>query len=332
MSRSGKETLLKAIIQAIPTFIMSCFQIHVSICEALRKAIVDHWWGIEAGKKKMHWKSWDWLSTPKNLGGMGFRDLVLFNQAMLGRQCWKLLTEPTYLCARVLKGRYFPQCDVWDAPLPRSSSFTWRSICFGMQLVKQGARWSVGDGKRIKVLTDRWIPNVNPCTLRTLTPIPIGATVDCLLSDDHGSWDAEVVRAVFEEDVANRVLDIPISRRGGDDFISGPFTKYGVYSVRSAYHLAREEKFFINRSKQGGGAHSSLQDENLLWKKLWAIKAPGKMKINLWRFVHDYLPSGVQLCRRHIPASMACVVCVHRRRHLHIRSYSVSMPRKCGGR
>jgi hypothetical protein len=54
--------------------------------------------------------------------------------------------------------------------------------------------------------------------------------VDCLLSDDHGSWDAEVVRAVFEADVANRVLEIPISRRGGDDFISWPFTKYGVYS------------------------------------------------------------------------------------------------------
>jgi hypothetical protein len=54
MSRSGKETMLKAVIQAIPTYIMSCFQIPVSICDAFRKAVADHWWGFEEGKKKMH--------------------------------------------------------------------------------------------------------------------------------------------------------------------------------------------------------------------------------------------------------------------------------------
>jgi hypothetical protein len=28
------------------------------------------------------------------------------------------------------------------------------------------------------------------------------------------------------------------------------------------------------------------------WKAIWRINAPGKMKMNLWRFAHDYLPSG----------------------------------------
>jgi hypothetical protein len=46
---------------------MSCFQIPVSICDSLRKAIADFWWGIEDVRKKMHWKSWEWLSTPEAL-------------------------------------------------------------------------------------------------------------------------------------------------------------------------------------------------------------------------------------------------------------------------
>jgi hypothetical protein len=206
--------------------------------------MVDFWWGIEEGKKKMHWRSWEWLSTPKSLGGMGFRELNLFNQAMLGRQCWRLITDPSSLCARVLKGRYFPNCEVWEAKQPRAASFTWRSICFGMKLVLKGVRWNVGDGSRIKLMTDYWIPNFAPGSFTLLAPIPEGATVDFLLQDDHGAWDVDVVRAVFEEDVANQVLQIPISRRVGEDFMSWPYTKFGDYTLLTTWQY-QKNSFWI---------------------------------------------------------------------------------------
>jgi hypothetical protein len=40
---------------------------------------------------------------------MGFKDIKLFNLAMLGKQGWRLLTNPDSLCAIVLKGKYFAQ-------------------------------------------------------------------------------------------------------------------------------------------------------------------------------------------------------------------------------
>ena len=98
---------------------MSCFQIPMGVCNKLKKPICNFWWGMENGKKKVHWRSWDWLSSPKYLGGMGFRDMAMFNQAMLGKQGWRLLTEPQSLCARVMKGRYFPNGDFWSARCPR---------------------------------------------------------------------------------------------------------------------------------------------------------------------------------------------------------------------
>ena len=78
LSRASNETLLKAVVQAIPTFVMSCFQLPITTCDKIKSVIANQWWGVEDGKKKMHWRSWAWLSTPKALGGLGFRDLGLF--------------------------------------------------------------------------------------------------------------------------------------------------------------------------------------------------------------------------------------------------------------
>jgi hypothetical protein len=168
---------------------MSCFQLPVSSCVSMRRSIANFWWGIIDGRRKLHWRSWEWLSTPKDLGGMGFRDLVVFNQAMLGRQCWRLLTDQSSLSARVLKARYFPNCNFWDAPRPRTSSFTWRSILFGRELLKKGVRWGIGNGKSTKIMSDNWIPGYIPQSVRTLVPIPPDQTVDTLIRDGSKTWD-----------------------------------------------------------------------------------------------------------------------------------------------
>ena len=84
----------------------------------------------------MNWRSWEW---PKSLGGMGFQDMALLNQAMHGKQAWCLLTDPDSLCAQVLKGRYFPFTDFWNATAPGSASATWGAILHGRDLLKKGA-------------------------------------------------------------------------------------------------------------------------------------------------------------------------------------------------
>jgi hypothetical protein len=127
--------------------------------------------------------------TPKSLGGMGFQDFVLFNQAMLGKQCWRLLTELDSLCARVLKGRYFLETSFLSVVKPRSTSYTWRSILFGRDLLVQGIRWNVGNGECIKIMQDNWIPDYPVGTFTTLEVLPEDAKVEFLFVRIYVQYD-----------------------------------------------------------------------------------------------------------------------------------------------
>lgn len=103
----------------------------------------------------MHWKKWQDIAIPKCEGGMGFRDFGLFNQAMLAKQGWRLVTNPDSLCAKVLKGRYFHDSDFMSAANKRNSSHTWKAILHGREVLKLGLVKRIGDGASIQIWEDR---------------------------------------------------------------------------------------------------------------------------------------------------------------------------------
>jgi hypothetical protein len=85
-SCTGREVLLKSVVQAVPTYPMSCFLIPKDTWRKMKTVISNYWWGSSADNRHMHWQRWELLTRPKIAGGMGFRDLRLFNLAMLGKQ------------------------------------------------------------------------------------------------------------------------------------------------------------------------------------------------------------------------------------------------------
>jgi hypothetical protein len=103
LSRAGKETLIKAVAQAIPSYVMSCYKIPEGCCKDIEALLAQFWWGTDEKKRKIHWISWNKLGRAKNKGGLGFRGFSEFNKALLGKQCWRLITNEESLMSRVFK-------------------------------------------------------------------------------------------------------------------------------------------------------------------------------------------------------------------------------------
>lgn len=57
--------MIKSIVQAILTYIMSCFKIPLDLCQDIEVLIRKFWWGQQGDRKKIHWVKWDVLCKSK---------------------------------------------------------------------------------------------------------------------------------------------------------------------------------------------------------------------------------------------------------------------------
>jgi hypothetical protein len=158
LSMDGKGTLIKSVLQAVPTYPMGCFHLSKKTCSKLTSIATGFWWGSADAKRKVPWISWDRMCVAKRNGGLGFRNFAVFNQALLAKQSWRMITNPSSLCSRVLSARYLKDGDILTASAPKFGSFTWKSILHGRDLLKEGLVWRIGNGQKIKVWEDNWIP------------------------------------------------------------------------------------------------------------------------------------------------------------------------------
>jgi len=99
----GRLTLVKAVLGSLPTFYLSLFAAPVGVLEELERIRRSFMWKSCQEKGGIHWISWDKMTAPKKVGGLGIGSLKAMNLALLAKWWWKLKTEPASLWARVIK-------------------------------------------------------------------------------------------------------------------------------------------------------------------------------------------------------------------------------------
>ena len=190
-----KKLLIKEVAQAIPTYTISVFKLPNTQYDEMTSMVCKFWWIQTNEKTKMSWLSCDKVCTPKEEGGLGFCDLKPFNLALLVKQRWQLQTNTSSLIYRVLKARYFPNSDFFEAKLGSWPSFAWRSIIVAQNIVRKGCKLQVGDGASIGIWVDKW--QNKPANFRVLSQpntLPTHAKVSALINPLSCDRQAELVK------------------------------------------------------------------------------------------------------------------------------------------
>ncbi|XP_070668773.1 uncharacterized protein [Malus domestica] len=157
--------------------------------------------GDQKTKKGIHWMAWNRVAKKKSLGGgLGFKEIIAFNVAMLAKVGWRIICKLDSLLTKVLKEKYFPSSTFLDATVGRGTLWGWKGILQGRNVLKAGLRWRVGDCRSVKVLSDPWLP-----TPRTFKPLSRHVDMPTMVSEfvaQGGKWRMELVKRCFNSDEA----------------------------------------------------------------------------------------------------------------------------------
>ena len=151
LSRAGKATLIKSVVQAIPQYTMSTFRVPDGVCNELDALIRKFWWGTNKSGRFLALKCWDSICQPKEFGGLGFRKFRDINSALLSKLGWNLLTEENKLWISLVKAKYLKNSNFFDYHLKNGVSFSWRSIVTAREVLRKGVLFNLEDDKSIRL-------------------------------------------------------------------------------------------------------------------------------------------------------------------------------------
>jgi hypothetical protein len=213
LSQAEKEVLLKAVIQAISTYTMRIFLLPKSLCHRINSMMRKFWWGHKDNLSRVAWMCWDKMSQSKDVRGLGFRDLEIFNQALLAKQGWCILQKPDSLVGKIFQEKYFWGSSFMTATVGRNPSYAWRTILKARGILDEGLVRRIGDGSSVRIWEDIWVqPTLGYNLQRPIGGVNHEDRVSTLIDTRvDGGINVPKLQEMFSEVDVQAICKIPIA-------------------------------------------------------------------------------------------------------------------------
>ncbi|XP_060974253.1 uncharacterized protein LOC133039384 [Cannabis sativa] len=297
LSKAGLATLIKSVGLALLVYTMQTTKLSKKLASKIDGMVRDFWWGCEQGNRGLYLKAWDHLCLPKSREGSGFRKSMEFNQALLAKWGWALLTEDQSLCCRVLRAKYLKNKPLFEATYKDSDSWFWKNVVKSIDILRKGACKVISNGEETYVWKDPWVVHGKELYPKPITSCleRVTKVADLLTSD--GEWDIPKLESLFNTETISDILKggRP-SSQGRDRWI---WTKEGnrKFTTKSAYLIPALERA------------PSCVVAPALWNRLWNSKILERHKILWWGILSNALPIREILVKRIQIEDVTCPLC-----------------------
>ena len=164
--------------------------------------------------------------------------------------------------------------------------------------------WWIGDGKTVSLKEDKCLlDQVYRLVSSPLPSIPPDAKVSILIDEENGTWKKVEIKQNFLPHGAKKILSILLSTRLPQDSPIWSKTPSGIFSTQSIY------KLLVNKASTNSLSSSNPHPQRHLWRGVWMLRTPNKVKHFTWRACNNSLPTMDNLFRWHITPSACCNTC-----------------------
>ncbi|KAM1057325.1 hypothetical protein ACFX2A_031281 [Malus domestica] len=128
--------------------------------------------------------------------------------------------------------------------------------------------------------------------------------VKSLICQDSGEWDIDFLKPFLAKVDFEAILGTQNGDLALRDRLVWPYKKKGSYSIKSGYYW--------NLNHNTGKIPSPIMTTNCLgalWKIIWKLEAPLKIRNFMWRTMHEAIVTMANLYQRQSSPSLLCPIC-----------------------
>lgn len=133
--QASRNVLIKSVVSTIPIYIMSMLQLPKDASDWIDKYVRKFLRGDQDNKRKLHKIRWSEIRKPIAEGGLGVRDTLCNNIALLAKTYWRFENNDL-LCAKILKTWYYVRKSFWNALWKIGNSWFLKGFIEALKIIK----------------------------------------------------------------------------------------------------------------------------------------------------------------------------------------------------
>ena len=158
MSVGGRLVLINSVLTSLTMFMLSFFEVPKGVLEKLDYYRSRFFWQSDEHKKKYRLVKWSILCQPKEIGGLGIKNLDIQNRCLLSKWLFKLINEEG-IWQSLLRNKYLKNQTIAQVEKKSGDSHFWAGLMKVKDTFLNHGSFHLNDGNQKRFWEDKWIGN-----------------------------------------------------------------------------------------------------------------------------------------------------------------------------